>query len=143
MVGDININTLTKNSQTENYMNVLNSFGCKLLIDLPIRFADNCKFSLLDYIYTNIANQVYKRGVCICDISDHLPTFFIAKNIKCVLNQITNFKRDKSFKLDDCLIELNNNLSKLNLKPTDETNVNQDVPTLTTRFNSTLDKHAP
>ena len=62
MVGDITINTLAENPQTENYMNDLNSFGCKLLIDLPTRFAGNCKFSLLDHIYTNITNQVYESG---------------------------------------------------------------------------------
>ena len=78
-----------------------------MLIDLPTRFADNCKFSLLDHIYTNITNQVHESGVCIFDISDHLPTFFIAKIIKCVLNKITKFKRDMTyFKLDDFLIEL-------------------------------------
>ena len=38
---------------------------------------------------------------------------------------------------------MNNNLSKLNLKPADDTRVNQGVSTLTTVFNSTLDKHAP
>ena len=76
MVGDININTLAKNPQTKNYTNDLNSFGCKLLIDLPARFAYNCKYSLLDHIYTNIPNQVHESGVCIFDISDHLSTFF-------------------------------------------------------------------
>ena len=48
----------------------------------------------------------------------------------------------KYFKLDDFLIKLNYGLSKLNLKPTDDTYVNQDVSTPTTVFNSTLDGRA-
>ena len=100
MVGDINVNTLAKTPQTKNYINDLSSLGCKLLIDLPTRFADKCKFSLLDCIYTNIANQVHESGVCIFDISGNFPTFFISKNNKCVLNEITKFKRDlRYFKL--------------------------------------------
>ena len=115
-----------------------------MLIDLPTRFADNCKFSLLDHIYTNTTNQVHESGAYIFDISDHLPPFFIVKIIKCVLSEKTKFQRDmKYYKLGDFLIELNNNVSKLNLKPTDDTSVNQGVSTLTTVFNSTLDKHAP
>ena len=45
-------------------------------------------------------------------------------------------------KLEDFLLDLRNDQSKLNLKP-DKSNVNQDVINLTTVFNSVLDKHAP
>ena len=48
----------------------------------------------------------------------------------------------KQFKLEGFLLDLRNDLSKLNLKP-DKSNVNQDVINLTTVFNSVLDKHAP
>ena len=48
----------------------------------------------------------------------------------------------KQFKLEDFLLDLRNDLSKLNLKP-DKSNVNQDVINLTTVFNSVLDRHAP
>ena len=64
VVGDLNINTLAKNRQTENYMINLNSFGCKLLIDLPTRFANNCKFSSLDHIYNSSDGRVV-RSVCL------------------------------------------------------------------------------
>ena len=47
----------------------------------------------------------------------------------------------KQFKLEDFLLDLRNDLSKLNLKP-DKSNVNQDVINLTTVFNSVLDKLA-
>ena len=48
----------------------------------------------------------------------------------------------KQFKLEDFLLNLRNDLSKLNLKP-DKSNVNQDVINLTAVFNSVLDKHVP
>ena len=48
----------------------------------------------------------------------------------------------KQFKLNDFLLDLKNDLSKLNLKP-NKFNVNQDAINLTTVFNSVLDKHAP
>ena len=48
----------------------------------------------------------------------------------------------KQFKLEDFLLDLRNDLSKLNLKP-NKPNVNQDVINLTTVFNSVLDRHTP
>ena len=44
--GDFNINTLAiKNPKVSNYANDLNSIGCKMLINIPTRFAKNCKSS--------------------------------------------------------------------------------------------------
>ena len=48
----------------------------------------------------------------------------------------------KEFKLEDSLLDLRNDLSKLSMKP-DKSNVNQDVINLTTLFNSVLDRYAP
>ena len=51
--GDFNINTLAiKNPKARIYVNDLNSIGCKMLINIPTRFAENCKSSLLDHAYT-------------------------------------------------------------------------------------------
>ena len=47
----------------------------------------------------------------------------------------------KQFKSENFLLDLRNDVSKLNLKP-DKFNVNQDI-NLTTVFNSVLDRHAP
>ena len=44
--------------------------------------------------------------------------------------------------MKDFLLDLRNDLSKLNLKP-NKSNVNQDVKNLTIVFNSVLVKHAP
>ena len=114
-----------------------------MLINISTRFAENCKSSLLDHVYTNTTNESIKSGVCIFEISDHFPTFFIAHRSKILHNIKTKFRRSmKQFKLEDFLLELRNDLSNLNLKP-DKSDVNQDVINLTTVFNSVLDRHAP
>ena len=114
-----------------------------MLINIPTRFAENCKSSLLDHVYTNMTNESIKSGVCIFEISDHFPTFFIAHRSKILHNFKTKFIRSmKQLKLEDFLLDLRNDLSKLNLKP-DKPNVNQDVINLTTVFNSVLGRHAP
>ena len=144
--GDINIDTLsvqtTGASKVKNYVDDLISSGCKLLINIPTRFADNCKSSLLDHIYTNFTNKNNQSGVCIFEISDHLPIFFIAKNVKCFSNKRTKFIRSlKNFNSENFVIDLQNKLSTIGAEV--ETNVNQEVANLTTMFNSVLDKHAP
>ena len=129
-------------SKIKNYVDDLISSGCKLLINIPTRFADNCKSSLLDHIYTNLTNKNNQSGVCIFEISDHLQIFFIAKNVKCFSNNRTKFIRSlKNFNSENFVIDLQNKLSTIGAEV--ETNVNQDVANLTTMFNSVLDKHAP
>ena len=46
--GDININTLNKSISEikKNYIHELRSIGCKLLINNPTRYADNCKINI-------------------------------------------------------------------------------------------------
>ena len=52
-MGDININTSNScNTATENYIETLNSLGCKNLIDIPTRFGSTSQ-STLDHIITN------------------------------------------------------------------------------------------
>ena len=78
--GDFNINILAKdNPSVGSYVNDLTSIGCSSRINVPTRFADNCKSSLLDHIYSNILKKDTASGVWVFQISDHLPTFFTAK----------------------------------------------------------------
>ena len=74
--GDFNINTLLNNTKVSEYIAALNSIDCNQMVDVPTRFANNCKSSLLDHVYTNITKETY-CGVCLYEVSDHLPTFFI------------------------------------------------------------------
>ena len=49
----------------------------------------------------------------------------------------------KQFKIKDFLLDFTNNWSKLNMKPPDKSNINQDVINLAAMFSSVRDKHAP
>ena len=142
--GDININTLAKNTKITEYIEKLNSIGCKQLVDAPTRFAStvNCNSSLLDHVYTNMPKKTLSR-VCLFELSDHLPTFFIIPNTKSHLTNKPKYKRClKNFDLEDFLIDLQENFSKIDFKSTN-TSVNNDVYSRTSIFKSIFDKHAP
>ena len=142
--GDININTLAKNTKITKYIEKLNSIGCKQLVDAPTRFAStvNCNSSLLDHVYTNMTKKTLS-GVCLFELSDHMPTFFIIPNTKSHLTNKSKYKRCmKTFGLEDFFNDFQENLSKIDFKSTN-TSANNDVYSLTSTFKSILDKHAP
>ena len=150
--GNININTLDKSiSKIKNYFNKLRSIGCKLLINNPTRYADNCKSTLLDHIYSNITKRPSKSGVRIFEILNHLLVVFaifcIVKNARCLSDAKTKLIRNaRHFSLETFLIDLDNELFSLSQNSLSETNtasVNQDATNLVDMFNSIIDKHAP
>jgi len=142
--GDININCLdTKSTKIKDYINSLSSVGTKSLINIPTRFSDNSKPSLLDHIYTNTINRISKFGVCMYDISDHLPTFFILKKHKFSIKTDTKFTRcTKTFNIEEFLIDLHLQLSTIDFDSTIAC-VNNDAQQLLKIFKLVLDKHAP
>jgi len=142
--GDMNINTLMRNdAKITDYINNLTAIGCKLMIDNHTSFAKNCNPSLLDHIYTNISKGETHSGVSLFELSDHLPTFFITKQSKCIQKTIAKLKRClKNFCFENFLTDLNDNLSKIEIDST-KTNVNSDVVKVSSMFKSILDKHAP
>ena len=143
--GDFNINILAKdNPSVGSYVNDLTSIGCSSRINVPTRFADYCKSSLLDHIYSNILKKDTASGVCVFEISDHLPTFFTAKNTKCSYLYKTMFKRSmKNFKIEDYLLDLDSAFSSINITDLNKSHISQGVSNFTSTFNSVLDKHAP
>ena len=143
--GDFNTNILAKdNPSIGSYVNDLTSIGCSSRINVPIRFADNCKSSLLDHIYSDILKKDTASGVCVFEISDHLPTFFAAKNTKCSYLHITMFKRSmKNFKIEDYLLDLDSAFSSINITDLNKSNISQGVSGFPSTFNSVSDKHAP
>ena len=89
-----------------------------MFINIATRFTENRKSSLLDHVSTNMTNKSIKSRVCIFEISDHFPIFFIAHRFKILHNNKTKFIRFmKQFKLEDFFLDLRNDLLKLNLKP--------------------------
>ena len=107
------------------------------------RFADKCRPSLLDHIYTNIANKSTNSGVALYELSDHLPIFFIVKNTSSKLKSETKFIRCmKQFNLENFLVDLHTKMSKIEINST-TANIDDDVSNITLAFKSVLDIHAP
>ena len=84
---------IIKYAKLRNCVNDLTSIGCKLFINIPTRFAENCKSSLLDHVNRNTTNKNMKSGICIFEISDHFPTFLTANRTKNFYNNTAKFKR--------------------------------------------------
>ena len=140
--GDFNINTLLNNAKVSEYIAALNSIGCNQMVDVPSRFAYNCKSSLLDHLYTNITKETYCR-VCLYEVSDHLPTFFIVPKFKCCLMKKQRLIRcTKNFNLENFLVDMKKNLLKIDFD-SPNSNINIDVRNLTTTFKTVLNKHVP
>ena len=117
--------------------------GCKMKVNNHTRFADKCRPSLLDHIYTNIANKSTNSGVALYELSDHLPIFFIVKNTSCKLKSETKFIRCmKQFNLENFLVDLHTKMSKIEINST-TANIDDDVSNITLAFKSVLDIHAP
>ena len=142
--GDININLLKSNcAKVVNYKLMLDSIGCNSLIASPTRFFTNCTPSLLDHIYSNIHNCNKTCGICFFDISDHLPTFLVIKNLQVSIGTKPIFRRImKNFVLEDFLTDLWEQLQAIEITNPNIT-VNEISQNLTSSFEKVLNKHAP
>ena len=81
IVGDVNIDFLKYNSdaQTSEYLDMLFDLGFMPVITKATRLTDHTS-SLIDHIYRNTPEKVIKSGICLADISDHLPVFCAIAN---------------------------------------------------------------
>ena len=78
---------------------MLESNGCHSLINRATRYSLHSKPSLLDHIYSNNTTHDKVCGVCLYDISDHLPTFITLKkyNYICINNDTALTRCMKNF----------------------------------------------
>ena len=81
VVGDLNENLLKYNEdkQTSEYLDMLVTLGFMPIITKPTRITDHTA-TLIDHIYTNTPEKLMKSGLCLADISDHLPIFCTIAN---------------------------------------------------------------
>ena len=109
------------------------------MIDVSTRLASNCECALLDHVYTNITKETY----CLYEVSDHLSTFFIVPKFKCCLISNQRLIRCmKNFNLEDFLVDMKRNLSKIDFD-SPNSNINNDVCNLITTIKSVFNKHVP
>ena len=75
IMGDFNINTLSKNKITKDYLNVIYSEGFNPLIFEATRINETSQ-SCIDHIHTNFVNSCTSGSIAY-EIADHLPIFCI------------------------------------------------------------------
>ena len=75
LMGDININTLTKTSVSKKYINLIQSDGFSQLIFEATRITENSP-SCIDRIFANISASCSSGSLAV-EIADHLPVFSI------------------------------------------------------------------
>ena len=92
ILGDVNIDFLkyNKDAQTSEYLDMLFDLGFMPVITKATRVTYHTS-SLIDHIYTNTAGKVIKSGVCLADISDHLPVFCTIANTLPTSNEARYF----------------------------------------------------
>jgi len=78
--GDFNINLMhdSKVKCVTDYVDMLHSLSCKLLIDKPTRITKHST-TLVYHIDTNDVKSSHISGIIIEDLSDHSPIFAISK----------------------------------------------------------------
>ena len=127
------------------YIRSLESVGCNMHINTPTRFAENKNSSILDHIYSN-SNNICNSGICLYDISDHLPIFLVKKNFNQPINSenAAYVRCMTSFDPLNFVEDLDNNLQDVRLNTSlSNTKVDDNIVEFVTTFQSVLNKHAP
>ena len=107
ILGDVNIDFLkyNKDAQTSAYLDMLFDLGFMRVITKATRVTDHTS-SLIDHIYTNAPEKVIKSGICLADISDHLPVFCTIANTLPTSNEVRFFRDFTHFNQTAFLIDL-------------------------------------
>ena len=75
---------------------MLLSLGFMPIITKPTRITDHTA-TLIDHIYTNTPEKLIKSGICLADISDHLPVFCTMANTLSTSNKPIFFRHFMHF----------------------------------------------
>ena len=140
VLGDLHGNLLKYNEdkQMSEYLDMLLSLGFMPIITKATRITDHT-VTLIDHIYTNTSEKLIKSGICLADISDHLPVFCIMANTLPTNNE-PRFFRD--------FIHFNKNafhqdLLAVDFKSLTSTDVNESVTTIVHNLSAIAARHAP
>lgn len=95
--------------------------------------------TLIDYIYTNTPEKVLQAGICLADISDHLPVFCTVSDKLPVVNDSKFFRDFKNF--DDNLFL--NDIRNVDFNSLISNDVNESMNNVINILEEISDKHAP
>ena len=138
--GDININFLkyNDNSYTSDYLDMLLDLSFMPLITKATRIT-NYTSTLIDHIYTKVPEIINTAGICLADISDHLPIFCSIANKLPITNEIKYFRDFSKFDNEAFL----NALANVDFRSLVTTDVNESMHRVTETLQEISDLHAP
>ena len=136
---DANIYLLhyNRDSQTTDYLDMLFDLGYMPLITKPRTTHHSA--TLIDRIYTNVPHKVAKAGICLADISDHLPVFCTVAN-KLPLSKDNKYFRDFSH-FDNVLFL--SDLGKTDFHELVTNNINDSMNNVISALQFLTDNHVP
>ena len=139
IAGDTNINFLkyATDKKTSDYLDMLFSFGFMPLITKATRITHHSK-TLMDHIYTNAPEKIINTGVCLADISDHLPCFCTSASKVPTVNQQKIFRDFSNFNKELYTEDLN----KIDFMSLISSDANESMNNINTMQDLT-DKYVP
>ena len=140
VLGDFNENLLKYNEdkQTSEYLDMLLSLGFMPIITKPTRITDHTA-TLIDHIYTNTPEKLIKSGLCLADISDHLPLFCTMANTLPTNSEHRFFRDFRRFNEN----AFHQDLLAVDFKSLISNDVNESITTIVGNLRAITDRHVP
>ena len=95
--------------------------------------------TLIDHIYTNTPEKLIKSGICLADITDHLPCFCTFSTKITICNDQYYFRDFSTFKNNEFIADLN----KINFMSFVNSDINKSMNNIVKTLQYLSDKHAP
>jgi len=125
-----------------DYVDMLHSLSCKLVIDKPTRITKHST-TLIDHIYTNDVKSSIVSGIIIDDLSDHLPIFVISEKASPQkVYSKRKVRKINGINAEHFIADLQSRLTS-KLKFGQLTSVNLQLELLYETFHTILEDHAP
>ena len=128
----------SSNRQTSDHLVMLLDKGFMLLITKVTRITYHSK-TLIDHIYTNTPEKLIRSGVCLADVSDHLPVFCYSASNLPPTNKETHYRDYSKFIKEKFL----NDLNDINFISLVSHDVNDSMNNIVDMLQRLADKHAP
>ena len=140
VLGDIKENLLKcdEDKETSDYLDMLLSLGFMPIITKPTRITDHTA-TLVDHIYTNTPEKLIKSGLCLADISDHLPIFCTMANTLPTNNEHRFFRDLRRFNEN----AFHQDLLAVDFKSLISNDVIESINTIADRLRNITDRHVP
>ena len=138
LVLGIEILKYSEDKQISEYLDMLLSLGFMPIITKPTRMMDHTA-TLIDHIYTNTPEKLIKSGICLADISDHLPVFCTMANTLPTNNEprfLRDFKHFNEEAFHQDIIAVDFKTLILNY-------VNESISTIVRNLRAITKYHAP